>query len=70
MDKIWINMDGGDRVIAVVNDILYKGNPRDDQMSETIRSLHLKQAPSDFFALLLPYFTWKNMAHLKQQKTP
>jgi hypothetical protein len=55
MDKIWSNTDGGDRVIAVVNETLYKANPRDDQMSETVRSLQLRQAPADMFALPLPY---------------
>jgi hypothetical protein len=55
MDKIWVNTDGGDRVIAVVNEILYKANPRDDQMSETVGSLQLRQAPGDVFALPLGY---------------
>ena len=57
MDKIWTNPDArGDKIIAIVNDILYKVNPRDEEIAEVARDLKMRRIPQqNTFSLPMSY---------------
>jgi hypothetical protein len=57
MDKIWTNPDArGDKIIAIVNDILYKVNPRDEEIAEVAHDLKMKRIPQqNTFSLPMSY---------------
>ena len=57
MDKIWINQGaGGDKIIAIVNDIIYKVNPRDEEIADVARDLKMKRIPQqNTFSLPISY---------------
>ena len=56
MEKIWINPGGGDKIIAFIDNVLYKVNPPDDQVAGIARDLENRIIPKEkTFGLPLVY---------------